>query len=424
MVRKLLILALFTSLCTCTAPAQYSILSLSSVLGNTSPPDENFMYLDLDLDYYDSEGVEPPLYEINTTEEYGDSEQRESVSNCEIFNGNEPSSQDIVCILDMMEMSLLFPPAHDDERKVNLGLVFNVPEGMCEKLTISPAWHWNKEVTPLYVKGKTLEGGDREGECVTQYSLRNPNGTYTETRPAACEEDLCCVEVPNGICPEESSEETEIDYGPCVGGLAKSGWEHFDEVGLPISLISTITRGNKIKLNFTSTLETVDGASSAPLANYLKALDKDIEGLESVDRDNDLPVFLKNPTTQRPLPYIHEPNPFYTFSCIDEAGEILHRISLMIREWNTEEEFLKHYDSGGEDEADPDVGGDEGENCDYEERIQDLFGRSSKCNDKLDLDDHAELECLISYPTPENPNNERVVPCHPGLEYRQQQQQP
>ena len=58
--------------------------------------------------------------------------------------------------------------------------------------------------------------------------------------------------------------------------------------------------------------------------------------------------------------------------CIDSAGEVLHKLQLMVREWNTHEEFLSFYQAGGTEDADPDVGGYdrlegiEGEDCDYE----------------------------------------------------------
>ena len=72
----------------------------------------------------------------------------------------------------------------------------------------------------------------------------------------------------------------------------------------------------------------------------------------------------------------------------------------MVQEWNTYEEFYDHWISkGATQENDPDVGGvvtrsdglllgggEEGSDCDYEERLtQTLY--YNPCNDKLDLDD-------------------------------------
>ena len=127
----------------------YSLLQLSSVSG-ISPANAEFMYLDLNLDYYDEQGLEPPVYEINTTEEYGDSEARNSVSNCEIpYDENTNSSEDIVCIMDMMEETFTFPADLDGNDGGELSVAFNVPEGMCEKLHVSMAWHWNKKIRSL-----------------------------------------------------------------------------------------------------------------------------------------------------------------------------------------------------------------------------------------------------------------------------------
>lgn len=104
------------------------------------PLNKDFIYLDLDEDYYhNSLGVEPPLYEINTTEEYGDSKWRDSVSNCEISFGEEgPATQDLICILDIME-------------------------GMCSYLITEPAWLWNKrpgrKTQKLDIGGRVEQAG-------------------------------------------------------------------------------------------------------------------------------------------------------------------------------------------------------------------------------------------------------------------------
>ena len=119
---------------------------------------------------------------------------------------------------------------------------------------------------------------------------------------------------------------------------------------------------------------------STPVANYLEVLDVPPDDAE-IDRSS-LPDFLQicgNCPNQ-------EPRPFFEFECFDQAGETLHLIQLMIREWNTLEEFRDFYNDGGNDDADPDVEGIEGEDCDYETFAR-LGSGPAQCNDLLDFDD-------------------------------------
>ena len=64
-----------------------------------------------------------------------------------------------------------------------------------------------------------------------------------------------------------------------------------------------------------------------------------------------------------------EGHPFITWSCLDKAKEVKHRIHLLIREWNTQEEFNRFKESNGS-RGDSDIVGLEGSGCDYYESNQ------------------------------------------------------
>ena len=136
------------------------VITLSPSAGeDKAPPDEDVMYLDLNKDYYESLGVEPPLYEINTTEEYGDSAWRNSVSNCEIpFDEEGSATSQLICILNIMENDL----------NKDIHLVLNVPKGMCSTIITTPAWHWNKKPTTQEL--------DIGGPGRTSWDMYNENG--------------------------------------------------------------------------------------------------------------------------------------------------------------------------------------------------------------------------------------------------------
>ena len=208
---------------------------------DTVPPDEEFMYLDLNKDYYESLGVEPPLYEINTTEEYGDSAWRDSVSNCEIpFDEEGAPSSKLICTLDIMEGDL----------NKDISLVLNVPKGMCSTITTTPAWHWNKKPT-----AQELDIG---GPGRTSWDAYNENG------------------LPLSIT-EYTGE-----------GIQK----RVDIKSLPIEVpgdIASIVSGD---IPFHST----------PIANYIGILDQSLNDVLNINTQ-ELPVFLQSFQGVFPNPY-------------------------------------------------------------------------------------------------------------------------
>ena len=371
----------------------WSVQSLPSAGEDTAPPDEEFMYLDLDEDYYGSLGVEPPLYEINTTEEYGDSQRRESVSNCEIlYDEEEPASPELICILDYMEEEFLL---------YDLSFYLNVPKGMCHSLKTTPAWHYDREMgigPGVIVHSKVPEEPEEGEEQTDRYCLVESTDRCVEDSNDI--EKLCpYVHVRNRgkvncclgtyrIIGETTEESTPWggDARQCIGGPGRTSWDLYDDnTGFPIHLAEYVLEdGLRRTFNIRNLIDVaLGGGLSTPIANYMKVLDKPAEDIQSDSIS--LPEFLRSPE-EGILP---SGSPFYTFTCSDPAGDILQRIRLLIREWNTYEEFMDHYESGGSDEsADPDVEGIEGDDCPYEDRR--LFNNRtgwSECNDYLDLDD-------------------------------------
>ncbi len=77
-----------------------------------------------------------------------------------------------------------------------------------------------------------------------------------------------------------------------------------------------------------------------------------------------------------------ETSPYYSFTCLDQAWEVLHRVRVQVREWNTYREFLDYGTSRGAT-GNPDIVGQEGVNCNME------FMSGDGCNDSFDWDDIA-----------------------------------
>ena len=384
-------LLFFCSSCLVNLSGQDIPIYLPSIGGGPSISNSDYFYVDLNTEAYDDENR--PLYEINTTEEYNSAEERDSRSNCEIEyepvdDDEEPlSSRTIICIMDIPEWEFVTN---------SLNLVVNVPGGMCKNVRITLPWHFNHELLAGPVSKECEPPGEDSGQG------------YCDSRPgsyAACDDNRC-LEEEDDLCPGRGrtnnvggvqccSEGRKLDGGTwepdeeCFGGPAVISNE-FDEfpprrtVTLPENgLRQTITLPDLVSINNAQGISIGEfppayQTTSFPFANYLKILDKPAEDIADVDM-SDLPNFLKRSDF-----YNYTPQPFFEFQCYGQAGEILHEILLMIREWNTMEEFLNFYDSGGDDESDPDVEGEEGDECPYEERETGGYG---KCNDLLDLDD-------------------------------------
>ncbi len=412
----------------CIGGSGYNSVSFFPSVGeDTSLPDSSYFYFDLDENYYERLGVEVPFYEISTTEHYGDAQNRNSVSNCEIehnFDDQDDletsSSETKICILDIMEYDLTIN---------NLKIIYNIPEGMCKYVRIKPPWHYNYKVgkgpsriyacTPPSGTNDDEEEDDEEEEESAYCAFTSDTGVNElavngadydcegTTATDATDELRCSDEISNLCAYNYITDEEDISccYGSyrfdgglenwqssedslkeCIGGPGRTSWEHLGSNGLPKTLIEDVPKyGLKGSFDVQNVLDATGTLShSTPVANYIKSLDEEPEDLRDTNRSS-LPIFLKAPEG------FYAPNPFFDVECVDSSGEVLHKLQLMVREWNTHEEFLEFYEDGGSEGPDPDVDGIEGDDCDYEERGT-FKSDDQKCNDLLDFDDIEELD--------------------------------
>ena len=385
---------LFNPSCVVNLDGQDIPLTLPSIGGGPSSSNSEYFYVDLNTAAYNDESR--PLYEISTTEEFDNSEDRDSRSNCEIEyipvdDDEDPeSSATLVCIMDIPEWEFITN---------NLNMVVNIPGGMCKDVSISLPWHFNYPIQEgPFSEECDLESGD---ESIKRYCNVGRGGGCSSP-DIICEEDeenLCisygdeggtkCCSTLRGVTGTKNDGSAWEPDPNCFGGPATIANGYEFPAGQITSLPEDGLRQSIVLPNLTSINGAV-GASppnefppiyqttSFPFANYLENLDVPADEIEDISEGN-LPPFL-----QRSPYYRYAPRAFFEFKCLGRAGETLHEILLMIREWNTMEEFLNFYEAGGDDESDPDVDGEEGDDCPYEERQTGGYG---KCNDLLDLED-------------------------------------
>ena len=169
-------------------------------------------------------------------------------------------------------------------------------------------------------------------------------------------------------------------------------------------IIPTWQRGHRRNFPIGPAFDNIiDSNSVLPVANYFDGLKTLF--LKKVVEDGTTvkivpicfgPILQKKQIQKQqdlPLGY-----PYYTLSCLDSNFEILHRVHLVIREWNTLEEFVTFQDTEGRS-GDPDIEGEEGDECLYYEPDEFLSHSGQQCNDFSDIDDIHDQELPLSkYP--------------------------
>ena len=232
-------------------------------------------------------------------------------------------------------------------------------------------------------------------------------GTYTLVSCNSREE---AGDSTGGKCDNGVDNEWGGQLNECIGGpLRVNNWEStISREGLGDYPIPTIVpswdRGLKeeFELNrhiiispgvrHTSNMVIHPQYSSIGIATYYDGIEdlqweSDCSDCPDIFKSEPMPFTLRQlDTNDRLLGY-----PYFTVECLDGNKDAIHRLHLIIREWNTLEEFYSFKESNGRS-GDSDISGREGDECQYFE--PDEFG-DNDCNDLLDLDD---ITTLRPYP--------------------------
>jgi len=394
-------------------------------------------YLKFDTEHFASERIAVPLYELSSNDEIG-------LIDCGV-NKDEESFEDTYCILDLNEADIGVLGQADR----GIPIQYNIPRHMCEYTTFMAPWHWNYRsgIGPPVLEKHTVEEDQQvvgNNESTDDEYYCNPGNEEqcpplqedTEDNTAECDNAQRAEEIPplgawcridddNNIsktfCPsydhsidsdnisrpncclgtyqvrggDEGAEEN--DWGgnvrDCIGGpIRSSDWDAYQETRygeMPIARIfySWVMDTPRETLVVGPVREGEVIFSSAPTATYFDG----IEDLIFTDSScSNCPGMLLSDVNEPILYSNFIGYPYFTLECLDSNYESLHRIHLIIREWNTREEFLSFRDSDGRS-GDPDVDGEEGSGCPYYEADEVLHHTSTNCNDFADLDDYLEL---------------------------------
>ncbi len=406
---------------------QYSLIEDDDLSGSNIPNAE-FFYVNISASYYRGENFNPLDALIYALDEGPGTD-------CKIPVDAE-STEDLYCVMDIMEGDLWFH---------RIVLEYNVPEEMCNYLGFDVPWHFNQrvgdgpstvyectdwlirveegvpETDTRYCLGgcrRETAGSGESAELVTVECVgtgpAETTGPVQNRGSAETAEDFCsalnlsenglsnCCFGNYTLINSLSNTETRVSWGgdnfrECLGGLGRFSWDTFDADGLPIKLVQNTERsGLNENYEIPRLVDTYNGTRNRALqpsfitANYWP----DVEDQDSI---NTLPRVYRAPTaSQLPATYFRPVrrttgHPYLTWSCFDEAFEVRHRIHLIVREWNTEEEFTSFQETGGS-RGDPDVVGQEGAFCEYYTADEEnILEQDTECNDFLDMEDWEAL---------------------------------
>ncbi len=402
----------------------YSLIPTEG-LTTTHIPNEDYFYVNLYEAYYVGEGFDA-LDSIIYSMDDGPG------TDCKIPVDQE-STEDLYCLMDVMEGDLWFH---------NIVLNYNVPAGMCDYLDFDISWHFNQRVGygPPQVyqcsRGTCVGTGDNanlEREtvyCTNPCELQDSNylascggtandltdeqsymvcetgGSTREDPQKFCgtldksENDLanCCLGSYDLYDVNDQLNHTEVKWGGnvtnCLGGLGRTNWNYFNHDGYPIGVTNaTLKDGYSSTYEMPALIEKYDGHKNAALAQEPTFINANYwTDVENKDFTSSSPKFYRAPTTsqlqtqyeQRAI--IATGYPYLSWTCLDKAREIRHRIHLVVREWNTQEEYNSYKETAGS-RGDPDVVGAEGSICDYYDAEEASILRDTECNDFVDIDD-------------------------------------
>lgn len=321
----------------------------------------------------------------------------------------------ITCMIEVPEAELYMH---------GLVMKYNVPAGMCRYLERSTYWYYNNEVgygpssieinrtytdTVLTASSCRFDGVGGFGSCSGLEAVVNATAVAPEI---TCVYDHSKQENGRNGClgtyaltvttttiitttapPTNTtvSSNSVVSWGGSVknllGGAARyDGWP-INSYGYPMIRKTAAHLGLLNNLyTLPAPINSIGVSTTMELANYSTPALNSHDGFV-------LPTVSTYPYALDPIDdfsgdAIEPGHDNYTFECLDQADEVLNRVSVYVREWDTYQDYYDYITTKGVTEVPDRRVGNEGGNC---------TGISGPCNDYLDLDDLASL--FVSYST-------------------------
>ena len=428
--------------------------------GRPAIPSDRFFYVKIsDATFRGSQGydlLDYVMYEKENGPGY----------DCKIPKGEESTTEDLYCMFEVLEGDLFL---HEIEFEYNVPegmcdyFTFQTHWHYNQKAGYGPKEVYKrtkyKEPETRFCKTSVPSGTECPKDCQVSrsqsidaerilwpiqnfcserdgfhYCLNNTDNDCEELLANLCqfndtenENENCCIGevLVHDRTKEEVTEPGESSWGgdlrQCIGGLGRIAWDNYTADGLPIFLITKSDSGIRNKYPIPALIDVLQVKNKIisfkdrrpqPVTKHRRNSFVIANHWEGIEDKTNLPKFYKSVNDDVPQHHaaINDGYPYITLGCEDKGREVKHRIHLIIREWNSQEEFLE-FKSGGT--GDPDVAEKEGSDCDYYEQeddnIDDYYrggeAAGGACNDMVDADDWVATA-------------EDTEETHPNLEYR------
>lgn len=360
------------------------------------------------------------------------------------------AGQDITCYIEMPEADVVYR---------DLPLVYSMPAGMCRYLSRGTYWFYNEEIgigpASLNISVSKTITEDASGTQTVSYSTDHDctvdgvldtdcdgqpeittevktDGTVTHVcvydRSTEESSHNCCLGEytytlttttdliqPSGTTTTITTSSVENkswggSVGSCIGGPGKTDWTSFDVDGYPAGLYTeadagvaetyTIKNPNSVQQIIIDDDEDTN-PRSFHTANYYTVAGASTDHTHSgyVSATTSFAPYFIDPIDDRNGSAIQPPLSYYSFECLDEGYETLHRIRVYVREWDTRADYDQYIATTGVT-ATPDRRG--------QYAPSGCVGLSGACNDYYDNDDF--LSALLNLPAYDTatPSNRKV----------------
>ncbi len=373
--------------------------SSSSSDGDPTDPDDAPPEVVNDIGFYVKVLNDKILHTMTTDGVYGGS--------CNIPS-TATTSQDMVCRVDIQEGDLNF---HDI--KIN----YNVPPNICRYMRMTVPHYYNFEVgrgpkvIDIDITGDisgvntitncnvTLEDNSVQAGCAGQLEVSFDTG-MSDT--ALMEKIQCAYKHPStgvNCCTGDFTfivdDGTDVitramSWGKlslgCISGPGANSWAFKNsDTGFPKPAYYFTDDGLNQTWDMISpfTLKYYDNYS---MANYSGSNGLNHSHNGFVDARTSTMPYAFAPIDDRDGSLIDDLQDSIKLECLDSSFEVVHRIQLYFREWNTFSEFMAFRDAAGAS-GNPHVGGyEDGVSCDY------FLGNPELCNDVRSWDDILNLQ--------------------------------
>lgn len=255
-------------------------------------------------------------------------------TDCKISDDGNAVGTDLFCVAEVQELDLYFN---------TLTLQYHVPSNMCTYFRLSPYYFYSYEPGsgPSQASHDVLANGTIvdnlntvNGEPYCNYDYRSasgPNcciGSYTDVTVTYASD--------GSFVRSQSTKSWGGAVSNCLQGPAMTTQVKSTN-GFPRATVYYVS-GTGINDIYTMTHSLSQISSNVYTANFYNLS----------DNSGSKPISLQAPAAVSDSALQIAPNDTYDFQCLDKAREIKSRIRLMIREWNTADEF---HEGGNPDET-------------------------------------------------------------------------